>query len=536
MEAPLVPARLVRGKRGAVASPHYLASQAGLGILRAGGNAVDAAIATNAALAVVAAHSCGLGGDAFWLIWDGATIHGLNGSGRSARAATIETAGAAGLEAMPVRGPWTVTVPGATRSWGDAHERFGRLPWADLLAPAIDLADGFPATDGWVTSIERSARIFGDQGDWAKTYRPHARPWRAGEVVRLPNLASTLRTIANEGPDASYTGSLAAQACAYLGGSGSPLRPADFAAHTSTWTNPIAIDYRGFTSVSHPPNAAGPMALEMLGILRHFDSPATTADATWVHLGLEAARLAIADRDEFLTDPEHMAEGDLEALLDPDRLAKLAAGIDPRHTAGAPDVATIAGDTVFLATGDGDGNLVSLIESNWMGFGSGLVDPATGISYHNRGSLFRLDPDHVNALAPSKRTFHTLTPGMLLRDGTPWIAHGSMGGEIQPQVFAQFVSAVVDAGLDIAQALAVPRWLAEPEGFYGPPSIALLEGRFSPVLGQELIRRGHFVKRAADFDSVTGHANAVELVSADDGGLTLAAATDPRTEGAALAW
>jgi gamma-glutamyltranspeptidase/glutathione hydrolase len=274
----------------------------------------------------------------------------------------------------------------------------------------------------------------------------------------------------------------------------------------------------------------------MLGILRHFDGPATNDDPTWIHCGLEAARLAIADRDAFLTDPEHMADGELTALLDPDRLARLAAGIDPRHTAATPDVAMVAGDTVFLATGDSEGNLVSLIESNWMGFGSGLVDPTTGISYHNRGSLFRLDPDHVNALAPSKRTFHTLTPGMLLRAGKPWIAHGSMGGEIQPQVFAQFVSAVVDGGLDIAQALAVPRWLAEPAGFYGPPSISLLESRFPPELGQELTRRGHLVKWAADFDSTTGHANAVELVATDNGTSTLAAATDPRTEGAALAW
>jgi len=192
------------------------------------------------------------------------------------------------------------------------------------------------------------------------------------------------------------------------------------------------------------------MALEMLGILRHFAPPATTDDATWVHLGLEAARLAIADRDEFLTDPEHMGEGDLETMLDPDRLARLASGVDPSQTAATPNVAMVAGDTVFLATGDGEGNLVSLIESNWMGFGSGLVDPATGISYHNRGSLFRLDPDHVNALAPSKRTFHTLTPGMLLRDGKPWIAHGSMGGEIQPQVFTQFGAALVHNGRDIA--------------------------------------------------------------------------------------
>ncbi len=397
----------------------------------------------------------------------------------AARTATIETAGAAGLEEMPVRGPWTVTVPGAIRSWGDAHARFGRLAWADLFAPAIDLADGFPATDGWVLSIERSARIFGDQGDWAKTFRPLGRSWRTGEVVRLPNLASTLRTIAKEGPDASYSGSLAAQACAYLGSSGSPLRPADFAAHTSTLDRPDLHRLPRF-HLGQPPTqrrrSDGPRDAGHTSPLRPARGrrrPDLDPSTDW-----RRRALAIADRDEFLTDPEHMSDDDLEIMLDPDRLAKLAADIDPRHTAATPDVAMVAGDTVFLATGDGEGNLVSLIESNWMGFGSGLVDPATGISYHNRGSLFRLDPDHVNALAPSKRTFHTLTPGMLLRDGNPWIAHGSMGGEIQPQVFAQFVSAVVDSGMDLAAGAGpVPRWLAEPIGFYGPPSISLLESR-----------------------------------------------------------
>jgi gamma-glutamyltranspeptidase / glutathione hydrolase len=534
--ATLVPARLVRGKRGAVASPHYLASQAGLGILRAGGNAIDAAIATNAALAVVAAHSCGMGGDAFWLIWDGRTIHALNGSGRTARTATIDAAHAAGLDDMPIHGPWTVTVPGAIRSWGDAHARFGRLAWADLLAPAIDLADGFPATDGWSGSVERSARVFGANGDWARTFRQAGRPWRVGEVVRLPNLAQTLRTLAAEGPDTSYTGSLARQASTYLESAGSPLRAADFAAHASTWTQPIAIDYRGYTSVSHPPNSCGPIALEMLGMLRHFDPPAAFDEPRWVHLGLETARQGLADRDAYVTDLEHMEDNDLANLLDGDRLARLAARLDLDHAGRIPEAAVAGGDTIFLATGDADGNLVSLIESNYMGFGSGLVDPVTGISYQNRGAFCRLDANHANALAPSKRTMHTLTPGMLLRDGKPWIAHGSMGGEIQPQVFAQLVSAIVDGGADIATALALPRWAAHSEHHLGSPDTALLEGRFTRELAGELERRGHQVAWAADFDSGLGHANAVELVPSDNGTITLAAASDPRTEGAALAW
>ena len=316
---------------------------------------------------------------------------------------------------------------------------------------------------------------------------------------------------------------------------GSPLRAADFTAHRSTWTEPISVNYRGYTSVSFPPNSCGPIALEMLGMLRHFDPPAAFDDPRWVHLGLEIARQGLADRDAYVTDPEHMDPGDVDHLLDATRLAHLAGEIHLDHAGPIPQTAVAGGDTIFLATGDGDGNLVSLIESNYMGFGSGLVDPATGISYQNRGAFCSLDPDHANALAPSKRTMHTLTPGMLLRDGKPWIAHGSMGGEIQPQVFMQIVSAIVDGGADIATALALPRWAAHSDRHLGAPDTALLEGRFDRSLGRDLERFGHKVDWASDFDSSLGHANAVELV-ATESGATLAAATDPRTEGAALAW
>jgi gamma-glutamyltranspeptidase / glutathione hydrolase len=541
--AALVPARLVRGARGAVASPQYLASEAGLGVLRAGGTAVDAAIATNAALAVVAAHSCGLGGDAFWLVWDGAQVVGLNGSGRSAQGATLEAAAAAGLTDMPLRGPWTVTVPGAIHSWAAAHARFGRLPWADLLAPAVDLATGFAATREWSDAVERSAEVFGTDGDWARTFRPHGRAWREGELVALPALAATLRRLADDGPATAYTGDLAQRAAAYLAERGSPLTAADFAAHRSDWTRPISIAYRSITSVSHRPNSCGPLALEMLGLLERFPPPPPAAfdghgvsDARWVHLGLEAARIALADRDALLTDADHMAPDAIERLLHSGRLDELAAQIDPNRLADPrPASLPAGGGTIFLATGDADGILVSLIESNYAGFGSGLVDPQTGIGYQNRGAFFRLDPGHPNVLAPAKRTVHTLTPGMLLRDDRPWIAHGQMGGEIQPQVFAQFVSAMVDGGLDIATAIAAPRWAADTPGHLGPPSLTMLEGGYHAHVADDLRRRGHEVGWTPRLSSAMGHAQAVELI--DEGGdRSLAAASDPRSEGAALAW
>lgn len=539
----LLATQLVRGTRGAVASPHYLASEAGLHILRAGGSAVDAAIATNAALAVVAAHSCGLGGDAFWLIWDGRRVHGLNGSGRSSRRATLAAAASAGLSEMPLRGPWTVTVPGAIDSWREAHSRFGRLPWRVLLEPAIDLADSFSATREWCDAIERSMETLGAGGDWARTFRPDSRPWRESEIVSLPNLASTLRRLADEGPACAYTGTLAARAAEYLEECGSPLLAQDFAEHRSDWTEPISIGYRGVTSLSHPPNSCGALALEMLGLLERFRAPAPHAfglsgvnDARWVHIGLEAARLVLSDRDRVLTDPEAMPADAVAELLDPARLDQVAAGINPGRAAQyASGIGPAGGGTIFLATADGEGNVVSLTQSNYHGFGSGLVDPMTGIAYQNRGAFFSLDPSHPNVLAPAKRTLHTLTPGMLLRNGRPWIAHGQMGGEIQPQVFAQFVSAVVDGGVDIATGLTAPRWAAMMPGHMHPPRLTVLEMGYSKKVADGLRRFGHDVTWEGRFSSAMGQAQAIEIVERE-GARTLAAASDPRSDGAALAW
>jgi gamma-glutamyltranspeptidase / glutathione hydrolase len=547
-EPALAPARVVRGTRGAVASPHHLATQAGVAILGAGGSAVDAAIATNAALAVVSGHSCGLGGDAFWLIWDPAAGRALalNGSGGAGSHATIDEAHRSGLREMPERGAWSVTVPGAVDSWAEAHARAGRLPWAALLAPAIELAtSGFPASDGWVTAIERSAAIFGTNGDWARTYRPYGRPPGIGSVVRLPALAATLRRIADEGPDVAYRGALGRRSAAYLREAGAPIDPVDFERFRSTWVEPIAIDYRGARAVSHPPNSCGVVALQTLGILSRRPPPSRDAydgrgwsDVDWIHLGVETSRLTLAERDRWVADPDAMADGALEAMLSDDRIDELAARLDPERVA-APTPATLpaGGGTVYITTADADGSLVSLLESNFMGFGSGLVDPETGIAFHNRGAFFRLDPAHANALVPGRRPTHTLAPGLLLRDGRPWIAHGSMGGEIQPQVYAQFVSAVVDGGADIATAIAAPRWAARMPGHLEPPTITQLEHRFVPALAERLAARGHAIELIEPWSSEMGHAHAIEVVGAGspDENRSLAAVADPRSEGSAAA-
>jgi gamma-glutamyltranspeptidase len=552
-ERPSVPQRLARGTHGAVVAPHHLATAAGLGVLRGGGTAVDAAIATNAVLAVVMPQHCGVGGDAFWLIWDGAAGRqvALNGSGRAAAAADPARMRADGHERVPFRGPLSITVPGAVRSWGDAHARYGRLTRDAILAPAIELArDGFAASEEYADAVESIAPIcrelLGPDAGFDAVFRPHGRAWHPGERVRQPALAATLESLIRDGFDAFYDGDLGERQGTALAAAGSPITADDLRAHTSTWSEPIDIDYRGVRVTTHPPNSSGVVALEILGILARFDAPDRAQfgsdgvrDARWIHVGIEAAKLAMADRDAFVTDPE--ARNVPADLLAPARLERLAASIDADRAARpVPATNPPGGDTIFLATVDADGNAVSLIESNWAGFGSAVVDPATGIHYHNRGSFFSLDPHHANVLAPRKRTLHTLLPGMLFRDGQPgpWIVVGSMGGDAQPQIHAQFVSSVVDGGLDVGTAIAAPRWFVEPRDILTPPTDVHLESRHRAGIADSLRDLGHDLVPAGAFDSNLGHEHAIELVRggppSPDG--SVIATTDPRSEGLPAVW
>ncbi len=551
---PWSPVPLARGAHGAVVAPHHLATAAGLHVLRAGGSAVDAAIATNAVLSVVMPSGCGIGGDAFWLIWDAAESRqlALNGSGRSAATLEAEELLARGVRTMPRRGPLTITVPGAVRSWGDAHARFGRLTRAEVLTPAVELArDGFPASDGFIAAVEATSRMLDAEPDvgpgFTTIYRPADRQWRPGERVHLPALATTLETMARDGFDAFYDGDLGERQARALEAAGSPIRVEDLRAHTSTWGEPISIDYRGVRVTTHPPNSSGVVALELLGLLACFEPPTPTAfgpegvtDPRWIHLHLEAAKLAMADRDACLTDPE-FRDAPVDWLLDHQRLATLAERIDLRG-ASRPAVASnpIGGGTVFLATVDAAGNAVSLIESNYLGFGSGVVDPDTGIHYQNRGSYFSLDRAHPNVLEPRKRTLHTLLPGMLFRGDRiePWIVVGAMGGDAQPQVHAQFVSAVVDGGMDIRTAIAAPRFYVEPADHFAPPTAVNLEPRHAHGIDEALRALGHDLVPTEPFDSNVGQEHAIELVAggpAAPGG-SIAAATDPRSDGLPAVW
>ena len=555
-DAVLVPVPVVRGSHGAVVAPHHLATTAGLGVLRAGGSAVDAAIAANAVLAVVMPNACGVGGDAFWLIWDERErrLHALNGSGRSSRSVDPNALRQSGFGRLPLRGPLSVTVPGAVRSWADAHRRFGRLSTGGVLGPAIELArDGFAAWEGLIESVDVMARIVDAEldADSASRFRRHYRggdnrAWRPGEVVRFPALAATLERIADVGFDDFYDGEIGERQAAFLAAAGSPIGADDLRAHTSTWVEPLRGRYRNHSVATHPPNSSGLIALEILGVLDRLDSPAPRAfggpgleDVDWIHLGIEASKLAMADRDLHLTDPEARPVPTADLLSDA-HAAELASRIDRGRAAPAPPARSpVGGGTIYLAAVDGQGNAVSLIESHYMGFGSGLVDPETGIHYHNRGSYFSLDPGHPNVLEPGKRTLHTLMPWMLFEAGAerPRVVGGSMGGDAQPQIAAQVISALVDGAVDVGTAVAAPRWFVEPEDHFAPPVVVLAEPRFAPGVLEALVDRGHPLTPAAPFDSGLGHCHLIELVDGGPAnGGSLAAATDPRSAGLPAVW
>ncbi|MBY0397669.1 MAG: gamma-glutamyltransferase family protein, partial [Thermoleophilia bacterium] len=455
------------------------------------------------------------------------------------------------------RGPLSVTIPGAIRSWGDAHARFGRLSRDAILAPAIELArGGFPAWDGFISAVEETVPIvreaLGTEAPFPRHYRPHGRPWRPGELVRFPALAETLERLATEGFDAFYDGDLGERQARFLAAAGGHHAPTDFGEHTSTWTEPLSTSYRGVRVTSHPPNSSGIVALELLNILEAGGPPPegvfttdadghgrAVADSRWIHRAIEAAKLVMADRDAHLTDPDYH-DIPVARLLDRGYAAELAARIDPNR-ASSPESATNppGGGTIYLAVVDATGSAVSLIESNYLGFGSGLVDPGTGIHYQNRGSYFSLEPGHANVLAPRKRTLHTLLPGMLFREpDRPWVVAGSMGGDAQPQVHAQLVSDLVDGRLDVRTAVAAPRWYVEPERHFAPPAVVRAEPRFGPGVLEALAAMGHDVRVMASFDSGLGHEHAIELIeggpSAPDG--SLAATTDPRSAGLPAVW
>ena len=484
------PRSMVLARGGMACTSQPLASLAAVETLRAGGNAVDAAVTAAALLGVVEPYNTGIGGDCFMLIWDAAEgrLHGLNGSGRAPARATREALAAHGA-AMPMHGMLPVTVPGAVDAWAAALARFGTRSLAEALAPAIDYAThGFPASEVVAGEWRFAAGLL--QGPAAQAAFA---PPRVGAVVRLPELARSLAAIAAGGRDVFYEGELAARIAAFSEAHGGLLARADLAAHRSTWVEPIATCYRGHTVHELPPNGQGVAALLALNILEHFDVPALARDGAEVaHLRIEAVKLAYADRDRYVADPEHAAVP-TAALLAKDYARTRAAAIRPDAalaavTAGEP----VRGrDTVYLTTADGAGNVVSFINSLFYPFGSGMVVTGTGIALQNRGFAFALDPAHPNCIAPRKRPFHTIIPAMLCRDGRPLVSFGVMGGNVQAQAHVQVVSHLVDHGSNVQEALDRPRF-----HYLGGARVALERGVGTEV-ARALAALGHVVEDAA---------------------------------------
>jgi gamma-glutamyltranspeptidase/glutathione hydrolase len=451
---------------GVVATSQPLAAQAGLRMLQNGGNAVDAALAAAIALTVLEPTSNGIGGDAFALVWDGLRLHGLNASGRAPAALQAESIRAQGYNQMPETGWLPVTVPGAPAGWSDLHRRFARLSVDEIMAPAITYAaEGFGVTPIVAKNWGRAAGRFLSLPypvfrHWAETFTQAGRAPQAGDRWASPLQAETLRTLAAGGLRDFYEGQLATRLVAFAQATGGLLTADDLAGHHSRWVEPISVGYRGYEVWEIPPNGQGLAALIALALLEGTDLPQhPQGSAASFHLQIEAMKLAFADARRYVADPER-AEVPVTGLLNPTYLAARRELIAPQARRPEPGHPT-QGGTVYLCTADRDGMMVSYIQSNYEGFGSGLVVPGTGIALHNRGACFNLEPDHPNEAAGGKRPYHTIIPAFLTRAGRPIGPFGVMGGHMQPQGQVQVVTGLLDYQLNPQAALDAPRWRVE---------------------------------------------------------------------------
>ena len=528
------PSTLIRGEHGAAATPHYLGTQAAMACLREGGNAIDAAVVANGVLGVVESAACGLGGDLFMLLRVGATgeIVALNGSGRAGRAMTARAYRALGHETMPQRGALTVTVPGGVDAWQVMLERYGTWDLARALQPAIAYAEeGFPLGRFFASNIARNAAALSPSAQ--AQYLPGGRAPRAGERLRLANLAASLRIVAQGGRDAFYRGELAHRIAAAIADAGGLLTAEDFAAQPpAEWVTPIRGHYRDLEVIEAPPNSQGVAALLMAHILEGYDmAPGATTDARDIHLMVEAKQQAFVERDRWIADPTTALEPvPLDRLLSRGWADAARARIDLAKAGDAAGGAG-SGDTVHLAIADRDGNAVSMVESLYWMFGSGMVAGDTGIVLHNRGAAFTLDEAHPNALDAGKRPFHTLAPAMGMRDGRLALLFGTRGAHGQTQTQMQLLNRIGDQGMDVADALAAPRWISGSVDGLNQRTLRV-ESRFGDATIEGLRRLGHEVEVGDAWDDATGHTNAIALDS--DG--FFEAAVDPRADGVALAW
>lgn len=513
---------------GVVATSQPLAAQAGLAVLADGGSAVDAAIATAATLTVVEPCSNGLGSDAFAIVWDGDRLHGLNGSGRWPAAASAEALRDAGHRAMPPWGWTSVTVPGAVDSWAELHARFGRLPIERLLEPAIRYAtEGFPVSPVVARQWDAAFELYPNTGlpeldDWATVFAPSGRAPLAGERWASPGHARGLRTLAANGLRDFYEGEVAEAIAAYATSTGGLMTTADLAGHHAEWVDPISVAYGDYEVWEIPPNGQGIAALMALGMAANTEAAShPQIDATSWHYQIEAMKLAFSDSDGFVAD-QAMSSVPVTGMIDADYLAARAKLID-EHAADPVRGEPSRGGTVYLCAADRDGMMISFIQSNYMGFGSGVVVPSHGISLQNRGAGFCLEADHPNVAAPGKRPRHTIIPGFLTSGGKAVGPFGVMGGEMQPQGHLQVVSGMVDHGLNPQAALDAPRWQVDRDW------TVHVESQTPTAVIEGLEARGH---RVVVERSRLSFGRGQIIRRSDDG--VYAAGSEPRADGCAV--
>lgn len=524
--------RVVHAKRGMVCTSQPLASQAGLTILQQGGNAIDAAIATAICQTIVEPTNNGLGSDCFALVWTGGKLHGLNGSGYAPQRLTPEAVAASGAtEKMPLRGWEAVTIPGAPSAWAELHKRFGRLPFAKLFEPAIYYAEqGYPVSPivarFWQEGIDALTPHKNNPAiaPWFATFDVHGNGVapQTGELVTLPDHAKTLRILADSYCESYYRGELAQRLVEFSDKTGGYLSLEDLAEYRAEWVEPVHINYHGYDVWEMPPNGHGITALMALNILKEMEIGAKDTGDTF-HKQIEAMKLAFADGMHYIADPRYMQTRVEELLSDAYAAQRRAligeTALEPTH--GKP----FCGGTVYLCTADGEGNMVSFIQSNYKDFGSGIVLPGYGINLNDRGAGFSLNPDLDDYLAPRKKPYHTIIPGFLTHDGEAVGPFGVMGAYMQPQGHVQVIMNTVDWLLNPQTALDAPRWqwIAGKEIW--------LESSVAPEIVEDLRRRGHEVRVLED-DTTFGRG---EIIWRDSNGV-LAGATEPRADGVVAAW
>ncbi|MDT8860899.1 gamma-glutamyltransferase [Alkalihalobacillus sp. MEB130] len=536
------------GPNGMITAPHYLASQAGMKVLQNGGNAIEAAIAAASTISVVYPHMNSIGGDNFWLIYNAKTkkVEALNSSGRSGENASIDFYKELGFQKIPARGYLSAnTVPGAVAGWDEAF-RYSKqhltssFNWGELLQDAIHYAkEGFPVTpsqEHWtnvnLNEADSEFRHLQRFEEFSRTFlKPDGSPYKKGERMKQPDLATTLELIAEEGSDVFYEGVIAEKIVEDLQENGGVLTLTDFKNHQSNWVDAISVEYKGYTAYNLPPNTQGLASLSILNILNNFDlSTMKEGSKEYYHLLIEATKLAFADRDKWLTDPDFI-DIPLDDLLSKSHGMDLANQINKQLSKEMEKQLDPKGDTVWFGVVDKEGNAVSFIQSIYHDFGSGIIPKGTGVLLQNRGSFFSLEPSDVNCLQPNKRTFHTLNPAMLLKGDSPYLVYGTMGGEGQPQTQAALVTRILDYQFDVQAAIEAPRWLYGRT--WGASSNSLkVESRIPKETIQALEELGHDVEIVGDFTDVMGHAGAILI--GDDG--IKCGGADPRGDGAALGY